>query len=112
MLLGLLNKATKSTISWTKAEAIEGKTAAIEVFWFVRRHDWIKTAKIVFRRKYWGKLIIYYYFGMIANLDLWLVWWITLAVTIALSTILSSVRLGLVRVSMRVIRKLTCCTNL
>lgn len=67
MLLGLLNKAAKSTISWTKAEAIEGKTAAIEVFWFVRRHDWIRTAKIVFRRKYWGKLIICNYIGLIAD---------------------------------------------
>lgn len=36
-------------------EAKEGKAAVLEVYRFTRRHDWIRTAKIVFRRKYWGE---------------------------------------------------------
>lgn len=55
MLLGKLSKATKAVGAFALMEARETKEAAKEVYWFVRRHDWIRTAKIVFRRKYWSK---------------------------------------------------------
>ncbi|KAI5475730.1 hypothetical protein MNV49_000892, partial [Pseudohyphozyma bogoriensis] len=67
--------STKSTVTWAKEAVVEevkeSKVAFWEIWHFARTHDWRKTAKQVFRRKYWG-------------------WWILLAVTIALSAVLSS----------------------
>lgn len=36
-------------------EAKELKDATVEIYRFARRHNWLKTLRIVFRRKYWSK---------------------------------------------------------
>lgn len=59
MILNKLSKGTNAVKDFIVLEAKEGKQAVKEVYWFVRKHDWIKTAKIVFRRKYWSEFITF-----------------------------------------------------
>ncbi|KAA1068691.1 hypothetical protein PGT21_015747 [Puccinia graminis f. sp. tritici] len=54
-----------------KQEASECKQAALEIVHFVKHHDWKKTIRTAFQRKYWG-------------------WWLLLLVVLILSSLLSS----------------------
>jgi len=54
-----------------KQEAKDCKDAALEIYHFVRHHNWKQTLRNSFQRKYWG-------------------WWLLLLVIIILSSILSS----------------------
>jgi hypothetical protein len=58
-------------VAAVKYEAMETRDALVEIYRFVRTHNWRATAKFLFQRKYWK-------------------WWILLAVVIALSAALSS----------------------
>ncbi|KAM0755534.1 hypothetical protein T439DRAFT_320226 [Meredithblackwellia eburnea MCA 4105] len=69
--VALVKRSSTAAVRCCVEEVKETKVAVLEIWRWARRHDWKQTAKTCFRRKYWG-------------------WWFALALTTALSAVLSS----------------------
>lgn len=53
-MVASVRRAAQASRRWLVEEGVEMKAAAKEAWVFTRTHNWLKTAKAVFQRKYWG----------------------------------------------------------
>jgi hypothetical protein len=54
-MVASVRRAAQASRRWLVEEGVEMKAAAKEAWVFTRTHNWLKTAKAVFQRKYWGQ---------------------------------------------------------
>ncbi|KAK4702512.1 hypothetical protein P7C70_g3718, partial [Phenoliferia sp. Uapishka_3] len=87
-----------SVVNAVSTELKETKVASLEVWHWGRKHDWKSTIKTVFKRKYWGTILSpdqqhgWEELALIPPLTQCIRpgWWFALALTTALSALLSS----------------------